>query len=254
MCTAAKLRAAAKQGMIKTMRRTPVLALVLLFALGALVPDAAARRRRRRQGGVGVLVINSMTTGAEVLIDGKTMGTIPLAKPLQLASGKHTLKMTLQGYTEYLDVFTIQRNKTTTLDVDLLPYAGVVQVTVNAEGARVFIDGKFVGTAPVEQEVLIGERAIRVRKAGYYEYIGKLNSVAGKIQRLHIKLKPMPVGTTPYRPPPPPPPKWYEKWYVWAGAAAGVAAVTVAIIVPVVVMSRDDFGEFCESADLCIRR
>ena len=73
---------------------------------------------------------------------------------------------------------------------------------------------------------------------------GTLKSVAGKVKKLFVRMKPMPVGSTPYRPPPPPPPKWYEKWYVWAGAAGAVAAVTVAIVVPVVVTSRDPIADF----------
>jgi len=233
------------------MRPTVLLLMVVMIVTAG--SDADGRRRSRRGRGVGMLEINSTTSGAEVLVDGEVVGKTPLGKTVRLRVGKHTLKMTLQGHTEYLDVFTIRRNKTTSLDIDLLPYAGVLQVTTNVEQARVFIDGEFVGTAPVEKEVLIGKRAVRVRKAGYYEYIGKVSSIAGKVQRVHIKLKPMPVGSTPYRPPPPPPAKWYEKWYVWAGGAAAVAAVTVAIVVPVVVMNKDKFSEFCGEADLCIK-
>ena len=234
-------------------RRGIPLLMLLVLALG--VSDAQARRRRGRSG-FGTLEINSMTSGADVLIDGQPVGKTPLGKTLRLPVGKHTLKMTLQGYTEYLDVFTITRGKTTSLDVDLLPYAGVLQVTVNVRDARVFFDGEFVGTAPVEKEVLIGKRRLRVRKAGYYEYIGSVECIAGKAQRVHVELKAMPVGSTPYRPPPPPPAKWYEKWYVWAGGATAVAAITVAIVVPVVMVKnkKNEFGDFCDGADLCIQR
>lgn len=171
---------------------------------------------------------------------------MPLTTPLKLKSGQHTLKITKKGYTEYLDVFRIRRNKTTRLDIDLLPFAGVVEITASVDGARVFIDGKFQGLTPLEQEVLIGERAIRVTKAGFYEYVGKVKSIAGKTTKIHISLKAMPVGTTPYRPPPPPPPKWYEKWYVWAGAAGGVVAVTLAVVIPVVLSQQDPVEDFCQ--------
>jgi hypothetical protein len=225
--------------------------LVALIVLVTLVPDTDARRRRRGRPRYGKVAINSMTTGATVMIDGEKVGTIPIEEPLRLKPGKHTLKISKQGYTEYLDVFTVRRGKTTYLDIDLLPYAGIVEITASEPDARVFIDGEFVGTAPVEEEVLIGKRTIRVRKPGYYDYIGELKSVAGKRKRLHVELKAMPVGTTPYRPPPPPPPKWYEKWYVWAGIAGGVAAATVAVVVPVVVLSKDEVGDYCTSADFC---
>lgn len=232
------------------MRKVFARFLTVLLVLLVAAPTAEGRRRRGR-GSWGKLQVNSMTEGATVFVDGREVGSIPLSKPIRLKASKHTLKITKQGYTEYLDVFTIRRGKTTVLEIDLLPYAGVVVIEANVPQARVFIDGKFVGTTPVEREVLIGKRSVKVSKAGYYDFIGHLKTIAGKNKRLVVKLKPMPVGTTPYRPPPPPPPKWYEKWYVWAGAAAAVAAVTVAIVVPVTIANQDPVGDFCGSADFC---
>lgn len=223
-----------------------LLATALLLGIA---PDVDARQRRR--GRFGKLMVNSMTDGAKILIDGQQVGVVPLEKPLRLKVGKHTLKMTKRGYTEFMDVFRIRPRRTTSLDIDLLPFAGFLKVTANVKKARVFVDGKFVGTAPAETDVMIGERTVRVRKAGYYEYIGKFKSIAGQVKHLQVKLKPMPVGATPYRPPPPPPPRWYEKWYVWAGAAGAVAAVTAAIVVPVVLSQQDEVGDFCGGADFC---
>lgn len=203
--------------------------LVLALAVG----DADAKRRPRG-GGLGTLQINSMTEGAGVFVDGKEVGVLPLKEPLRLKPGRHTLKLTKAGYTEYLDVFRVRAGRTTSLDIDLLPFAGVLIVTSTEPDARVFVDGKFVGTAPLEKEVLIGERTVSVKKPGYYDFIKKYKAIGGTTERITADLEAMPVGTTPYRPTPPPPPKWYEKWYVWAGAAGGVAAVTLAVVLPVV--------------------
>ena len=221
-----------------TMRTFVPMLLIFLFA----VPDADAQRRRKR--GWGKLEINSMTEGATIQIDGKVVGTLPLKKPLRLRTGKHTLKLTKRGYTEYLDVVTIKRRKTTSEDIDLMPFAGILIITSTAADAQVFVDGKFVGTTPLEKEVLAGEHAIKVRKPGHYDYIKTVKSVAGNVTRLRIDLKLMPVGATAYRPPPPPPPKWFEKWYVWAGAAGTVAAVTLAIVIPVIITSKDEVDDF----------
>ena len=224
-----------------------VVAFTVLFALVTILPEAEGQRRRRRKRGYGKLVVNSMTKGAEVSVDGKKVGVIPLKKPIKLRAGKHTLKLTKRGYTEFLDVITIRRRKTTSEDIDLLPFAGILLVTSATDEARVFVDGKFIGTTPLEKEILAGEHSVRVRKPGHYEYIRTIKSIAGRVIRLQVALKPMPVGTTPYRPPPPPPPKWYEKWYVWAGAATGVVLVATAIIVPVIVLNKDEVEDF--SAD-----
>ncbi len=230
------------------MRRWIISLLILLMMFSIA---EAKRRRHRRTTASGKLEISSMTEGATVFIDGKLVGNIPLPAPINLPVGKHTLKITKEGYTEYLDVVTIKRRKTASVDIDLLPFAGIIYITSSVESARVFIDGEFAGVTPLKKEVLIGKRKIKVTKAGYYDYFGEFQSIAGNSKRLHIRLKLMPVGSTPYRPPPPPPPKWYEKWYIWAAAAGGVAAITLAIVIPVVVMNKDEVSEFCSSADFC---
>ncbi len=223
------------------MTKPGVLFLSVLLLGAWLMPLETDARRKR---GWGKLNISSLTKGALVRVDGKEVGTLPFKKPVRLRAGKHTIKVTKRGYTEYLDVFTVRARKTTVLDVDLLPFAGVFQITCAEAEARVFVDGKFVGNAPVEVEALIGERKVKVTKPGFYDYFQAFKSVAGKTLAIDVKLKEMPVGTTPYRPPPPPPPKWYEKWYVWVGAAGGLAAVTAAIVVPVLLTSGDPIEDF----------
>jgi hypothetical protein len=195
--------------------------------------DADAQRRKKRAGNQGTLVLRSMTEGATVQVDGTEVGTIPLPGPLSLPAGKHTLKLQKRGYTEYIDVVNIERGKATELDIDLLPFAGVLVVTSTARKARVFVDGKFEGVTPFEKEVLIGKRQVRVSKAGYYDFIATFKAAAGKTKRLHARLDALPVGINPYRPKPLPPPKWYERWYVWAGIAGGAAAVALAVALPV---------------------
>jgi hypothetical protein len=212
--------------------------LALLLAVAALlVGDAGHARGKKRSG---LLELHTMTEGAIVVVDGKEVGVTPLAEPLRFPVGRHTMKITKPGYTEFLDVFEIKPNDTTKVDVDLLPYAGVLIVTATVEGARVFIDGKFEGLTPLEKEVLIGRRSVRVTKAGYYDFIATFKAQAGKPKRVHARLRQLPLGSTPYRPKPLPPPKWYEKWYVWGGIAGGVVAVTLAIVLPVTLRKGDE--------------
>ncbi len=220
--------------------------IIILLAVMFFIPDADARRKKKRRSPrvrTGFLVIHSTTDGATVMVDGKEMGLLPLLEPLKLPTGKHTLKVTKRGFTEFLDVFKIRRRKTTSLEIDLLPFAGFLEITANKKESRVFLDGDFIGIAPMEKEILIGEHSLRITKAGFYDFISKVRCVAGKSQTLHADLKPLPIGTTPYRPKPPPPRRWYEKWYIWAGAAGGVAAITLAIVLPVTLTSGDIYED-----------
>lgn len=205
----------------------------------AAPPPAAA-------ASVSALELTSSTDGAEVDIDGEKVGTIPLAGPLPLKPGEHTIKVTKPGFAPYIDVVKIDRRKPTQLSVDLVPVAGVLDVKANVEAARVYIDGKFAGEAPLTVEMPVGARAIQVSKGGYKDFFQNVASVAGQDVNLDVKLEELPVGINPYKPPPPPPPKWYEKWWVWTVGAIGVGVVVTAVVVPSYYATRDPVGDFCK--------
>src|SRR5262249_52559719 len=88
----------------------------------------------------GELEVRSHTDGAEVYVDGKPAGRVPLDKPLTLSGGQHTLKVTKRGYADFLDVVTVRPHKRQSVDVDLLPVVGVLRLYATVPGARVFVD------------------------------------------------------------------------------------------------------------------
>jgi hypothetical protein len=218
------------------MRFARVVAL-LAFVLPALAAAAP-------KGQEGKLVLTSSTEGAQVFIDGELAGTTPLKEPISLKPGKYTLKMVKRGYTEYIDVFTIKARKETKLDIDLLPVAGVVRITSNVTGARIFVDGKFVGETPLETEVPVGARSIKATKGGYRDLLKQIDVVAGQALNLDLALEELPADQNPFRPAPPKALKWYETWWVWAVLAGGASALAVAIAVPSYYLTRDPIDSF----------
>jgi PEGA domain len=220
--------------------------LVLAFVVGMALP-AAAKTPLVSGPAPGTLVINSTTTGAEVFVDGNRLGMIPLPGAVPMAPGEHTIKVVKPGFAPLIDVFTISKKKQTVVEAELAPVAGVLIVTANVEKAHVFIDGKFMGEAPMTTELQVGARAVQVSKGGYKDFFQNVSAVAGQDITLDIKLEELPAELNPYKPPPPPPARWYEKWWVWTAAAGGVAAV-VAITLGVV-LTRP--GDPCESALRC---
>ena len=80
--------------------------------------------------------------------------------------------------------------------------------------------------------------------AGDYDFVLTRGAKAGQKQEVFVRLKPLPIGTTPYRPAPPPPRRWYDKWYVWAGVAGGVAAVALTVSISVTIATKDEIGGF----------
>ena len=61
--------------------------------------------------------------------------------------------MTKPGFAPYIDVFKIDRRRPTVVPVELAPVAGVLKLHANVESARVYVDGKFVGEAPITTEM-----------------------------------------------------------------------------------------------------
>ncbi len=214
---------------------------VLVALVGATAHAAPAAK-------AGALEISSATEGADVYVDGERVGTIPLGAPLTaLTPGEHTIKVTKPGFAPYIDVFKIDRKKPTQLSVELVPVAGVLKLKASVEGARVYVDGKFVGEAPLTAEVAVGARAVQVSKGGYKDFFQNISAVAGQEVNLDVMLEELPVGVNPYKPPPPPPPKWQDKWWVWTVGAIGVGAVVTAVVVPVYYATKNPIADHCGS-------
>jgi hypothetical protein len=209
--------------------------LVAIFAVPAFAKPAAPAPPQNP----GALVLKCMVDGAEVFVDGNKVGTTPLA-PMPFPAGDHTIKVTKLGFSPFIDVFNINKKKETKLNVEPVPIAGVVKVTVNVEQAHVFVDGKFIGEAPLTAEVGVGARAIQVSKGGYKDYFQNVDAVAGQETSMEVALEELPMGLNPYKPAPPPPPKLYEKWWVWTAAAGALAVAVIVIVTPTVVLSNKD--------------
>ncbi|MDB4968609.1 MAG: S-layer-like array protein [Myxococcales bacterium] len=233
-----------------------LLSCVLMLTVSGVTTAAWAQRGTAGAAGgaagavakAGAFEITSATAGAEVFIDGERIGTIPLGAPLTtLIPGEHTIKVVKPGFAPYIDVFKIDRRKPTRLEVELVAVAGVLRVKANVEAARLYVDGKFVGEAPITTEVQVGARAVQLSKGGYKDFFQNVSAVAGQDVNLDITLEELPIGVNPYKPPPPPPPRWYEKWWVWTVGAVGVGVVVTAVVVPVYYATRDPLGDFCRN-------
>lgn len=207
----------------------PVVALALLMAATSF--DAGAKRRAKRKPRAlpfeipTTLTIFSTTDGATVEIDGKKVGTVPLDEPLPIAAGQHTVRMTLRGWTEYVDTFMVQAGEETELEIDLIPAAGVVRIETARPGATVTIDGRAVGVTPFDQDVPLGKVVISVSRPGFVEQLREVQILAGKTYDLKIILVPSPTAA-------PPGGRVTGKWWFWTAVGAAVlgGATLVAVL------------------------
>ena len=108
---------------------------------------------------VGVAVLESLPSGAQVLVDGQVMGLTPLTATLP--TGTHRVDLKYRGKTRTIDVVVTQGGKTSEL-VDWSPKTvGRLQVNSEPAGARVLVDNVARGVTPLTlDDVALGTHTV----------------------------------------------------------------------------------------------
>ncbi len=157
-----------------------VLSLAMVLTIGfALVAQPAHARRARK----GLLKVSSTVNGAEVFIDGRSIGQTPI-KAKALRTGRYRLLVKKTGYLEFSERIRIKKGKTTKITADLLPFAGVIVVNSDIPGATVFVDGKKVGKTPLTYEVVPGRHTVLVRAKGHKTFKRKFRATPGEEEKI----------------------------------------------------------------------
>lgn len=89
--------------------------LIGLAGFGGLLFLASRSKAAPSLPTTGSVSISSSPIGAEVFIDGSDQGVSTPASITSLPPGAHTYKLTLAGYNDYTETFTITAGQTTTV-------------------------------------------------------------------------------------------------------------------------------------------
>jgi hypothetical protein len=225
---------------------------VLTLGLSVLLAPAGARAQRQRTGFIRIV---SSTTGATVSVDGNEVGTIPITEPIEVTAGEHALQISRRGYTSYNEEIRVRSGQTFDVEVDLLPLSGFLRVRATQSEVRVFVDGNFIGNAPLEFDLPPGRHSIKASKPGFHDFLREVTAEAGSEIALEVDLRPLPADRNPYVRRRARPARWYEKSWVWITAGT-VVVVAAAVTVGVAIASSDEaaIDEFCSGQPPCVSR
>jgi len=162
------------------------------------------------------LNVRSTPTGAKVFVDDREAGRTPMAVR-DLTEGPHRIRMTRDGFAAHERRIVITRERpvqliTATLARQTPPAArpaaptaartqappppaapvgrGALTVDSRPPGARVFLDGKLVGTTPLSSTpIAAGDHAIRLEHDGYKNWTGAVRIVATEQARVTASLE-----------------------------------------------------------------
>jgi tetratricopeptide (TPR) repeat protein len=147
---------------------------------------------------LGFLKLTTDVSGAAVYIDNKDdgqVGTTPWENVLP--AGKHKILVEKPGYALEEKEVEISLGKEHLVEVTLkrLPFGALILKT-NVAGARVFIDEKFLGVAPLNEHLPAGPHNVRVESEGMKDYKVRFTIEGGKTTKILVRMNPSPSRTS----------------------------------------------------------
>lgn len=113
------------------------------------------------------LFVSSEPRGAEVRVDGATVGRTGALDLLGLAPGRYEIELRLDGYLPEVRALDLRGGDTRFLHVELTPITGGSLQVVSVPGAHVRVDGEDVGRTPVTIDAAPGDRLVEVWRPGF---------------------------------------------------------------------------------------
>jgi archaellum component FlaG (FlaF/FlaG flagellin family) len=118
----------------------------------------------------GTLLVAADVSDAEVLVDGKAVGTAPVVVK-DLAEGPHTVEVRKKGAPPWKQVVVVKSGSIKKVTASIgasVPKHGTLRVVCNVPGATVYVDGEKKGKAPLTvPQLLPGDHIVRVEAEGY---------------------------------------------------------------------------------------
>lgn len=174
----------------------PHLNLLRIFLL--LLILAPGIQHTLAQGDTGSLIISSHPLGADIFLDGKSIGKATRNIILEkVAIGIHYVEWGMDHYENCTKLVDIEKGEIATAYCDLKAKLGNIMVKSDPPGASVILDNTVRGKTDITlYGVLEGPHKVTVRYSGYYDcilpvYVGDMTT-----ESLHCTLEEIPTTGT----------------------------------------------------------
>ena len=127
----------------------------------------------------GSLMVTANLDGASVHVNGTAVGSAPY-EDADIRIGSHEVKVTKEGYADYVEIVRIRPGKSAELRVSLELLPPSMRIVSDVPGATVFLDRNYIGTTPVDiKAVEPGEHQLTVSADGYDMYTETVSVTTG---------------------------------------------------------------------------
>lgn len=159
---------------------------------------------------------------AALRIDGRPT-SLDVQGIVKLPAGSHVIEAGAADHVAGRREITVVAGTAQTVSLDLaaIPHTGHVTITAAQIGARIAVDGRDLGPAPVTIELAAGGHQVEVVAPGYAPTRSELAVAAGQARTVTIVLQ---------LPPAPETAPFYHRWWFWAGVGVAAAATVGTIL------------------------
>ena len=154
----------------------------------------------------GMLTLGSAPSGAQLYLDSNLAGKTNSAGGFTLNAvpgGNHVIKVTAQGYSDWIETVYIQPNTNNYVQISMTPSgtapvapSGTIQIVSSPAGAEVSIDNIFRGYTPVTlPQIDAGQHTLTLKLSGYLDYVSTVSVTAGQTTPVAVTMTPAPTPT-----------------------------------------------------------
>ena len=138
-----------------------------------------------------LLIDSGAVTGAEVLLDGVSMGETPL-NLRSLSPGEYVVEIRAERYFPLRTQVILEGlDREQRLDAELKPAWAEISFASEPPDAQVFSGDKMLGATPLTAQLLEGRHEVRIKAAGYKVWQDSITVAAGEPQAVTgIRLEP----------------------------------------------------------------
>jgi formylglycine-generating enzyme required for sulfatase activity len=133
--------------------------------------------------------IDSIPIGANILVDGETVGTTPAV--LEILEGQRQLMLQSVSYADWqleLEIFAGKAQSLGTIELE--PASGLLSLSSAPSGANVTLNGEFQGQTPLELAISPGrDHRLAVFKPGYRRHSETISLAAGSAEEKSVRLR-----------------------------------------------------------------
>jgi hypothetical protein len=137
-------------------------------AIGTHAKGQAQARLKELSLLTGYVSIRVNEAGADVVLDGKSLGQSPVAALIRVGAGPHKVDVTKAGFAPATKTPNITGNGKEIVDIQLAHEATTGHLVVKettGQAVRVLVDGSDVGAAPLDLEIAPGPHEVVLRSS-----------------------------------------------------------------------------------------